>query len=460
VFTLYLPQTYMAARTTRKAADSAVAAANAAIQAAMHDARAELVVMATPQTGVTELVNEAGDDRDVIAPGDEVLLIIENDLAFARFLLDTAREKGYKGLVTSMGAAALALVQEYRPRAITLDIFLTDIDGWRVLARLKNDVATRHIPVYVISTEDARERAIRSGAKAFIAKPIQNKQVLTAMLDEMKAFLNGRRKRVLLIDEEPAALTRIKHYIEGMPDVEILAAPDWDSARGALNGSACDCIVLGPTAGDALSATISEQTEESALDAETPVVVLRDRVDAAEADAGGIIAAHPLARQVHSLGRLLDQTTLLLHQNVAELPDRHRSVLKDIYQSNKALAGKRVLIVDDDIRNIFALSSVLEEYGMTIVSAENGRDAIGILENQSDIDIVLMDIMMPELDGIDTMKEIRKLETCRRLPIVAVTAKAMKGDRERCIEAGAWDYLSKPVERELLLSVLRAWLQR
>ena len=459
VFTLYLPQTYMTARTTRKAADSAVAAANAAIQAAMHDARAELL-MATPQAGVTELVNEAGDDRDIIAPGDEVLLIIENDLAFARFLLDTAREKGYKGLVTSMGAAALALVQEYRPCAITLDIFLTDIDGWRVLARLKNDVATRHIPVYIVSTEDARERAIRSGAKAFIAKPIQNKQVLTAMLDEMKAFLNGRRRRVLLIDEEPAALARIKHYIDGMPDVEILAAPDWDSARGALNGSACDCIVLGPTAGDALSATISEQTGQSALDAETPVVVLRDRADAAEADAGGIIAAYPLARQVHSLGRLLDQTTLLLHQNVAELPDHHRSVLKDIYQSNKALAGKRALIVDDDIRNIFALSSVLEEYGMTIVSAENGRDAIDILENQSGIDIVLMDIMMPELDGIDTMKEIRKLETCRRLPIVAVTAKAMKGDRERCIEAGAWDYLSKPVERELLLSVLRAWLQR
>jgi CheY-like chemotaxis protein len=293
-----------------------------------------------------------------------------------------------------------------------------------------------------------------------MAKPIQNKQVLTAMLGEMKAFLNGGRKRVLVIDEEPAALTRIKRCIEGMPDVDILAAPDWEGARGLLDGSACDCIVLGPSAGDALSATISEQIEQSPITAETPLVVLRDRAHAADADAGGITARHPLARQVHSLSRLLDHTTLLLHQNVSALPDRHRRVLKGIYQSNKVLAGKRVLIVDDDIRNIFALSSVLEEYDMKIASAESGRDAIGILKQQSDIDIVLMDIMMPGLDGIDTMKEIRRIEACRHLPIIAVTAKAMKGDRERCIEAGTWDYLSKPVERELLLSVLRAWLHR
>jgi len=359
-----------------------------------------------------------------------------------------------------MGAAAFALVQEYQPCAITLDIFLTDIEGWRVLARLKNDVAARHIPVYVISTEEARERALRSGAKDFIAKPIQNKQVLSTMLDEMKAFLSGRRKRVLVIDEEPAALDNIKNYIEGMPDVDILGAPDWEGARSALNGSACDCIVLGGAAADTMLATISEESHQLPINAETPVVVLRDGVNAPGSDAGGIIARHPLARQVHSLGRLLDQTTMVLHQSVTGLPDRHRSVLNDIYQSNKSLAGKRILIVDDDIRNIFALSSVLEEYEMKIVSAENGRDAIDILNNQPDIDIVLMDIMMPELDGIDTMKEIRKIETCKNLPIVAVTAKAMKGDRERCIEAGAWDYLSKPVERDLMLSVLRAWLQR
>jgi CheY-like chemotaxis protein len=465
VFTLYLPQTYAAARASRKSTDSAAAVANAAIREAMReaeredDAHAEFVVSA-PQTDVATLVNEAGDDRDNIQSGDQVLLIIENDLAFARFLLDTAREKGFKGLVTSLGAAAFALVQEYQPCAITLDIFLTDIEGWRVLMRLKNDVATRHIPVYIISTEDARERAMRSGAKDFIAKPVQHKRVLSTMLDDMKVFLAGSRKRVLVIDEEPATLYEIKNYIDGMPDVDIFAAPDWDGARSALNGSACDCIVLGASLGNSVLAKIADEVRQSPLDAETPVVVLRDSVNAAASDAGAIIARHPLARQVHSLGRLLDQTTMLLHQSINGLSDRHRSVLNDIYRSNKPLAGKRVLIVDDDIRNIFALSSVLEEHEMEIVSAENGRDAINCLRNRSDIDIVLMDIMMPELDGIDTMKAIRKIQTCKHLPIVAVTAKAMKGDRERCIEAGAWDYLSKPVDRELLLSVLRAWLQR
>jgi HAMP domain-containing protein/signal transduction histidine kinase/CheY-like chemotaxis protein len=465
VFTFYLPRTYAAARPSRKVRSSATAAANAAIRAAMqvtereNAAPAEFVI-AAPPAEVATLTNEADDDRDNIQPGDQVLLIVENDQAFARILLDTARERGFKGLVTSTGAAALAMVQQYPPSVITLDIFLADIDGWRVLARLKNDVATRHIPVYVVSTEEARERAFRSGAKEFIAKPIQSKQVLSAMLDEMTAFLNGARKRIVVIDEEPDSLSEIKNYIDGMPDVDILAAPDWEGARSALNGSRCDCIVLGASANDTMLATIAEEIDQTSVNAETPVVILRDDADAPASDAGGIIARHPLARQVHSLGRLLDQTTMLLHQSITGLPDRHRNVLNDIYRSNKPLSGKRVLIVDDDIRNIFALSSVLEGHEMKIVTAENGHDAIDIIKKRSDIDIVLMDIMMPDLDGIDTMKEIRKIEGRRHLPIVAVTAKAMKGDRERCIEAGAWDYLSKPVERELLLSVLRAWLQR
>jgi CheY-like chemotaxis protein len=418
------------------------------------------LVIAMPHADVTTLANEVGDDRDMIQHGDRVLLIIENDMTFARFLLDTARESGFKGLVTSMGAAAFTLVQKYQPCAITLDIFLVDFDGWRVLTRLKNDIMTRHIPVYVISTDEARDRAFRSGAKDFLAKPIQNKQVLSTLLENIKALLNGCRKRVLVVDAEPAALNEIRNYIDGMPGVDILAAPGWEAARNTLHGSACECIVVGANAADTMLATIRDELRQSPANAETPIIVLRNGVTTYARGDDGIPSYHPHTHQVHSLERLLDQTTMLLHQRISALPERHRSVLNDIYQSNKSLAGKRVLIVDDDIRNIFALSSVLEEHDMEIVSAENGRDAIAILKNRSDIDIVLMDIMMPELDGIDTMKEIRKNERCKHLPIVAVTAKAMKGDRERCIEAGAWDYLSKPVERELLLSVLRAWLQR
>jgi CheY-like chemotaxis protein len=461
VFTLYLPKTY--SRAGRKTTDSAAASASALIQVAMQGAQRESkddVVAAEAEPKIATPINEVGDDRDIIQPGERVLLIIENDLAFARFLLDTAREKGFKGLVTSLGVGVSALVHEYQPSAIALDIFLADIDGWRVLGRLKNDLASRHIPVYVISTEDARERAIRSGARDFVAKPIQNKQVLNAMLDEMNAYLQRSTKRVLVMDEEPAALKTIKDYIDGMPDVQVLVATDLAVAQNAINGSGCDCVVLGKNASETLISSLAQEAQHSGVNADTSFVVLRDPVSTARGRFGKTIAKHPRAHQVHSLERLLDQTAMALHQGVRDLPDRHRDVLSDIYQSNKLLSRKKVLIVDDDVRNIFALSSVLEEYDMKILSAENGRVAIDILKDQPDIDIVLMDIMMPDLDGIDTMKAIRKIEACRHLPIVAVTAKAMKGDRERCMAAGAWDYLSKPVDREQLLSVLRAWLQR
>ncbi len=463
VFTLYLPHTFVAARASRKSGDSVAAIAQAAIHAAQQSTASfepRPAVMETPEPDLTTLVNEAGDDRDVIQPGDRVMLIIENDLGFSRILLDTAREKGFKGLVTSMGAHALTMVQEYQPSVITLDIHLPDIDGWRVLSRLKNDVVARHIPVYIISTEESRERARESGAKDFVAKPIQNKQVLDILFEDMNTYLNKSPKRVLVFDEDPTALTQIKDYIEGMPDLEIIGAPMLGNVREALQQQAVDCIVVGKTGSAATLEQIVQEIHESPMNGSTPLVVLREHQGVANDVPGRIIAKHPMSRQVHSMARMLDQTALFLHQAVTWLPEHQRSVLNDIYRSNKPLAGKTVLIVDDDIRNIFALSSVLEEYDMTIVSADNGRDAINLLKSQGGVDIILMDIMMPEMDGMATMREIRKIESCRNLPIVAVTAKAMKGDRERCIEAGAWDYLSKPVEREQLLSVLRAWLQR
>jgi CheY-like chemotaxis protein len=240
-----------------------------------------------------------------------------------------------------------------------------------------------------------------------------------------------------------------------------VTAPDRARTQAALSTHAFDCIVVGATDSASALESLTEDLRESAMNGGTPLVVFNERMSHPAGETRvRVVARDTQVREVHSLERMLDQTTMLLHQGVADLPERQRNILNDIYLSNKSLEGRRVLIVDDDIRNIFALSSVLEEYGMQIASAENGRDAIDILQNRHDIDIVLMDIMMPEMDGLDTMKEIRKIESCRNLPIVAVTAKAMVGDRERCLEAGAWDYLSKPVDREQLLAVLRAWLQR
>jgi CheY-like chemotaxis protein len=406
------------------------------------------------------LVNEIGDDRDDIRPGDRVLLIVENDIGFARFLLDAAREKGFKGLVTSLGAAALALTREYKPDAITLDIYLPDIAGWRVLERLKNDVATRHIPVCVISTDESRDRALSSGALAFVAKPIQSRDVLDGLLDYVGDFVGRPMKSLLVVEPDADRRGRMLESIDA-EDVQVTAVPDGPAALQTLRERRIDCVVLGPdvACGEWLLAN-GESSDHSPL-GKLPVIVYGDGELAHDGDGTWKrLAETCTVRRAHSPDRLLDLATFFLHRAVAKLPEAKRQMLLDLHQSDKLLAGKKVLIVDDDMRNIFALSTVLEEHEMEIVSADNGRDAIAILKGTPDIDIVLMDIMMPEMDGMETMREVRKIPTLKNLPIVAVTAKAMKGDREKCIEAGAWDYLSKPVDTEQMLAVLRAWLHR
>jgi HAMP domain-containing protein/signal transduction histidine kinase/DNA-binding response OmpR family regulator len=410
------------------------------------------------------LINEVGDDRDRIEPGDRVLLIVENDLGFARLLLESAREKGFKGLVTSLGAAALTMAREYEPHALTLDILLPDIDGWRVLEHLKNDAATRHIPVCVISTEEARERALLSGARDFLAKPVPDKETLDALFGELAEFLNRPRRRLLVVEPNADRRQRIVQLLAGS-DIDVQTTDDGDEVPRLIQQQPIDCLIV--------DAEFADRRRLSAVGHPLPVIIY------AEA-ASGEPAALPAGRgkrtadsgwrtvdgdilpvqRVHSPERLLDRAAFFLHQDLNKLPETQRRLLAGLHRSDKVLAGKKVLIVDDDMRNIFALSTVLEEHEMAIVSADNGRDAIKILQQQTDIDIVLMDIMMPELDGIDTMREIRKIPRLKSLPIIAVTAKAMKGDREKCIEAGAWDYLSKPVDTEQMLSVLRAWLHR
>ncbi len=407
------------------------------------------------------LINEVGDDRDHIEPGDKVLLIVENDLGFARLLLDSARERGFKGLVTSLGAAALTMAREYGPHALTLDILLPDIEGWRVMERLKNDAATRHIPICVISTEEARERALTSGARSFLAKPIPNKETLDEQLDELVEFVNRQKRRLLVVEPNPARRERIMQ-LWADSDIDVLTTSDGGDVPRLIQEQPIDCLIV--------DAEAAVRQRLSSVRRPLPVIVYAESTSPTEprpsgdgrAESGWRTADGEIlpVRRVHSPERLLDQATFFLHQDLSKLPDSQRRLLADLHNRDRVLAGKKVLIVDDDMRNIFALSSVLEEHNMAILSADNGRDAIRILQQQHDIDIVLMDIMMPELDGIDTMREIRKIPRLKSLPIIAVTAKAMKGDREKCIEAGAWDYLSKPVDSEQMLAVLRAWLHR
>jgi CheY-like chemotaxis protein len=407
------------------------------------------------------LVNEIGDDRERIRAGDRVLLIIENDLSFARFLLESAHEKGFKGIVTSMGTEALTLVAEHLPAAITLDIHLPDQDGWRVMARLKNDLATRHIPVCVISTDESKTRALAAGALAFLGKPLQSTEALDIFFARLSEHLAVGRKRLLLIEPDPGLSAGLQKSLAA-DDMELISAADTAAALRELREQEFDCVILNPQTQGFDPSILQDETLKAPMSGALQVVLYSETHAGVRDDDSKWthLDDNLIVRRVESRDRLMDQISLFLHRRTAAMPIAHGRMLEDLYLSNLVLAGKKVLIVDDDIRNIFALSSVLEEQGMTIASAENGRDAIKLLQAQHDVDVVLMDMMMPEIDGIETMHRVRQLDSCQDLPIIAVTAKAMKGDREKCMEAGAWDYLSKPVDRELLLAALRSWLHR
>ncbi|HNN98090.1 MAG TPA: response regulator, partial [Pseudomonadota bacterium] len=416
---------------------------------------------------VSILRPQIADDRDQIQPGDLVLLIVENDLAFARFLLDTARQKGFKGVVTSLGAAALALTREYNPHAMTLDICLPDMEGWRVLDRLKNDLETRHIPVAVISTEESRQRALGAGVLAYVIKPLQSQEALEGLLDYLKEYLVAPVRRVVVLDPTGARKKELTELL-GSDEVEVRAISRSAELVPLLESRALDCLVTGPEPIE-LAPEVLEALSGPLMLA-LPLFVYQPG-QGGEAGVSGepqlrkdpswrALSEVFTLRHIRSPEVLLDQVALVLHRNLAKMAEDARQLLHTLQKTDQVLSNRKILIVDDDIRNIFALSTVLEDHDVLVCSAGNGRDAIEILQKTADIDIVLMDIMMPEMDGFETMREIRKIPSLKNLPIIAVTAKAMKGDRERCIEAGAWDYLSKPVDTEQMLTVLRAWLHR
>jgi CheY-like chemotaxis protein len=337
-------------------------------------------------------------------------------------------------------------------------MYLPDMDGWRVLDRIKQDMGARHLPVCVISTDDSKDRAFRSGAMAFVEKPIQSKEVLDSMLDKLHAYLS-RPQKTMLVALKDATVRR--DFIAQMEDEQIttVVVKTADKLVEALEDSRFDCVVLedGFPGADGMEChrLLAGQSELG------PLQLLIYRGGGKEAGklnwySDDTVTVH----EAHTVPKLFDNALLALHHNLARLPEAKRALINNIHESSKPLVGKRVLIVDDDMRNIFALATVLEEHGMDIVWADNGGDAISRVASDSHIKVVLMDIMMPEMDGMATMKEIRKLPAGKNLPMIAVTAKAMKGDREKCIEAGAWDYLSKPVNTQDLLTVLRAWLHQ
>ena len=409
-------------------------------------------------TGTREV--QVADDRENIDEGDLVLLVIEDDPHYARIVLGMARDRGFKGLVALKGAQGLALARQYRPTAISLDVFLPDMLGWTVLNQLKLDPATRHVPVQIVSVADEdRNHGLSHGAFAYLVKSATSDR-LEAALDSIKEFAVPRTKRLLVVEDNDIEREAIIGLL-GHTDIDIVAVATGTEALQAMREQSFDCMVLDLRLPDMSGFELLKRVHAEPALAEIPVVVFTGKdLSANERTKLQALAKSIVLKDVQSPERLLDETALFLHRVVTDLPADKQVMLQRLHGSNESLRGRKVLVVDDDARNIFALTSLLENEEMQVISAINGRSAIDLIQNTPNLSLVLMDIMMPDMDGYETMREIRGMPEFRNLPILALTAKAMKGDREKCLDAGASDYIAKPVNTDQLLSLMRVWLFR
>jgi CheY-like chemotaxis protein len=384
---------------------------------------------------------------------------VEDDPHYARVIMDLARDKRFKVLVAMRGSDALDLAKQFQPSAVSLDVFLPDMLGWTVLSQLKQNPLTRHIPVQIITLDEDKHHGLARGAFSFVTKPTTTEGV-EAALRRIKEYSTPRRKRLLVVEDNPAEQMSISELL-GYDDVEIETAGTGRDALESLRRHPADCVVLDLRLPDMTGFDVLEALGADQALSEVPVVVFTGRELSAEEDA----RLHTMARSivvkgVESPERLLDETSLFLHRIVTDLPPDKQQMIERLHRSDEDLVGKIALLIDDDTRNIFALSSMLERRGMCVLTAANGSEAIRLVNSTPDIAIVLMDIMMPEMDGYQTIAAIRENPSFRRLPIIALTAKAMRGDREKSLEAGASEYLAKPVNTEQLLSAMRSWLHR
>ena len=400
---------------------------------------------------------ELTDDRQNIQPGDQVMLIVEDDTKFGRILVDLAHERGFKVLVSTSGSGALPLVRRFSPVLITLDINLPDMDGWRLLDILKRSSETRHIPIHIISVEDPRERGLQMGAFSVLEKPVDHARLQQA-LQRSQEFLARPVKEMLLVEPDDAQSADILKMI-GNGDVHVTRVKRGADAIEVLRTRHLDCAVLDLALPDMdgvqLIETIRREPRER-----LPIIVhgASDLNPADEAKLRNLVESF-IPKGPQAAQQLFDETALFLHRSVERMSEDRRRLIENTRRREPGLAGRRVLIVDDDIRNIFSLTGVLEQHDIEVIHAENGRDGIARL-NETPIDMVLMDVMMPDMDGYETLRQIRVHERFRKLPIIAITAKAMKGDREKCIEAGASEYIAKPVDVDQLVSMMRVWLRR
>jgi CheY-like chemotaxis protein len=406
----------------------------------------------------TSIEAEDGDALDLpVHESDRVILIIEDDVKFANVLLDFVEERHYKGVIAKDGSMGLSYARHLKPLAILLDMNLPILSGQDVLKRIKNDPALRHIPVQIISAYDGEQQSRTLGAFDFIKKPVSVDQ-LKKVFERIESFQQKKLKKLLIVEDNEQQNKAIAELI-GNGSIHCVSAYRGDEAYQLLEQEPFDCMIVDLGLPDMSGVTFMEKIRGNSALSKIPIVVYTGRdLSKAETQQLQTLADTVVLKTAHSHERLLDEAILFLHQVESKLPKEKQRILRTLHKSDEILIGKKILLVDDDIRNIYSLTQVLEDEGMICFTAENGRVAIETLTNNPGIELVLMDIMMPEMDGYEATQEIRKQDAFKKIPIIALTAKAMKGDKEKCLSVGMSDYVSKPVNISQLLSLLRVWI--
>jgi CheY-like chemotaxis protein len=385
--------------------------------------------------------------------------VIEDDVPFARVIFDLAHELEFLCLVANTAEAGLVLARHHQPSAIVLDIGLPDRSGLAVLDSLKRDPRTRHVPVHVVSAADYTRAALAMGAAGYALKPVEREQLVDA-IRKLEAKFTQKLRRVLVVEDDPTLRESTARLLAG-DDVETEAVGTAAEALARLRAATFDCMVLDLALPDRSGLELLEEMSHGEQYGFPPVIVYTGRsLSSDEVRALERLSSAIVIKGARSPERLLDEVTLFLHQVEAKLPPDRQRMLRDVRDREAVFEGRRILIVEDDVRNLFALSSVLEPKGANVELARNGREALAHLARDPDVDLVLMDIMMPEMDGIEATREIRRRPELAGVPIIALTAKAMIDDRERCLAAGANDYIAKPLDVDKLLSLARVWIRK
>ncbi|MDZ7742565.1 MAG: response regulator [Bacteroidota bacterium] len=398
------------------------------------------------------------DDREQIKGTDEVILIIEDDPAFARILAKQCHDKGFKCLATPSGEEGFEMAKKHKPHALILDIKLPGISGWQVLDLLKNEPATRHIPVHIMSGEEENLDAYKKGAIGYLTKPIKQDDLNNAF-SKLQDFIKRKMSSLLVVEDDVNLRKSIKKLI-GQDDVRITDASNGEDALNLIKENKFDCVVLDLGLPDMSGFELIKKLDKEI--SEKPPVIIYTGKDLTREENEELqkYAETVIIKGVKSDERLVDETALFLHRVVENMPEKQQEMIEKLHKSEDIFKDKKVMLVDDDMRNVFALTKVLNEKGIRVIRAENGKAALDLLEKEKEIDLILMDIMMPVMDGYEAIKNIRKIRQLDKVPIIALTAKAMKEDREKCINAGANDYMTKPIKVDKLLSLMRVWLYK